>query len=160
MYTLIKAARIPNSQNSPIKFKILYYQKDIDRLNEPLRALAAYYSALLGSNCIDSEHLEICELTTALGLKYQGSEEYLKILAKWYPNNTKVKRMIDEHCFVIAPGASMFSDLWDLNFTVKHDTVFIAYRYSFYDHGKSSFTNGKDIAVIKHNEILFLNRRR
>ena len=50
---------------------------DIKKLTEPLRALAAFYSAMGGTMCNDDE----CELTTALGLGKQGSDAH-KILIK------------------------------------------------------------------------------
>lgn len=47
----------------------------IDKLDEPLRAVAAYYSGLGGGGCQQGDSPdETCELTTALGLGKQGSK--------------------------------------------------------------------------------------
>jgi len=59
-YIIIKATdEIPGDIN----------QTTVDSLDEPLKAIAAYYSALGGSYCDqDTSFVETCELTTALGL--------------------------------------------------------------------------------------------
>ncbi|MFP3593797.1 hypothetical protein [Chryseobacterium sp. SIMBA_038] len=52
----------------------------IQKLSEPLKAIAALYSGLGGSNCQG----ENCELTTALGLGKQGSQAQKDLVKKWF----------------------------------------------------------------------------
>ena len=54
-------------------------------LNEPIRALAAFYAAMGGSMC-DGEN---CELTTALGLGKQGSEIHKNLIKKYFKNQRR-----------------------------------------------------------------------
>jgi len=134
-------------------------QKDIDKLNEPLRALAAYYSGLAQSNCdYDGNDHVMCTLTTALGLGRQGSEKQISLISKWMSNDTIAQAIINDSCFVGMPGSSHFTDYDFLNFTVDHDTVNISYGRLFYDHGATSRDSRKDIARIKNNSIVFIKR--
>jgi len=75
-YILIKATKeIPGDIN----------QTAIDSLDEPLKAIAAYYSALGGSYCQqDSNSIETCELTSALGLGTQGSDMHKALIKNWF----------------------------------------------------------------------------
>ncbi len=133
-------------------------QKDIDRLNPPLKALAAYYSGLAASDCIfnDSTHDVICNLTTALGLDYQGSDKQIDIITKWFPTDKMAKEIIKGNCWVGNPGSSQaYNDYSYLSFVVAHDTVVIHYRFGLYSHGKPT-KNKKDIALIKGNKIVFI----
>jgi hypothetical protein len=59
------------------KVKVAEINKsDIDKLSQPLKALAAYYSALAGTNCDGNN----CELTSALGLVARDPMNTKKLL--------------------------------------------------------------------------------
>lgn len=130
-------------------------QKDIDKLSQPLRALAAYYSALSGSNCDREDN---CGLTTALGLGKQNSAEHIGILKKWFPDDIQVKKMINQSCFVGVSGANHFCEFSILNFQNRNDTVIVNYEIQCYDQGRGSVFNGKDKAIIGENQIIFEQR--
>jgi hypothetical protein len=118
-------------------------QKDIEKLNEPLRALAAYYSALWGSNCNRDDS---CDLTTALGLGKQNSVEHKELLKKWLPKDSVVKKMINQDCFVGISGANHFCDYDFLKFEQRQDTLIVNYQSNCYDTGGGSIF----IDMIKH----------
>lgn len=160
-YVLLKVVRKKMTFNEKTKLYNITEanQKDIDKLNEPLRALAAYYSGLAQSNCdYDSNDHVLCTLTTALGLGRQGSEKQISLISKWMANDTVAQAIINDSCFVGMPGSSHFTDYDFLNFTVNQDTVVISYGRLFYDHGATSRDRRKDIALIKNNAIVFIKR--
>ena len=134
-------------------------KKDINRLNEPLKALGAYYCCRAGSNCdIDDQHNEVCELTTAFGLGEQGSDQHINILKKWFRNDPETSTSIKQHCFLSISGSNYFSDFDKLVFTTRHDTVNINYKIGYYRRGNSTSRKFNDIAIIKKNEIKFIKR--
>src|ERR1017187_4185978 len=69
--------------------------KKTEKLNKPiiaslppnLKALAAFYSAMGGTNCMDQE----CALTTALGLGKQGSDAQKVLIQKYFPDDKVAK---------------------------------------------------------------------
>jgi len=134
-------------------------QKAVDKLNEPLRALAAYYTCWIQCNCeFDSGEQISCELTRALGLGDQGSEKQIAILQKWFPSDNQVQSAIDMHCWVGMPGSSNFLEYSNLTFLEKSDTVKVSYRYIRYDHGATSTIVKNDVAVVRKDRIVFLKR--
>lgn len=134
-------------------------QSDINKLDEPLRAIAAYYSGLGGSNCTqDSNFVENCNLTDALGLGNQGSEKHKALLKKWFPKDKAAKQLIDQDCYQGPSGASSFSDYKYLALIWQGDKVTIDYKLMLYNHGKISYINGPDKVVIKENHIQVLKR--
>jgi hypothetical protein len=157
-YNIIKQLKIVTEKNVAEKNKIKIYQKDIDKLNEPLKAIAAYYCALMSSNCFDSIHQQFCELTTALGLGSQGSEKHIKLLRKWFTNDEFVQRLIKDSCLVMAPGATIFNDYRYLIFNVRHDTVVINYGFDNYNHGVNRFFKRKDVIVVTRDQLIFIER--
>jgi len=133
-------------------------QKDIDRMNAPLKALATYYSGLAASDCVynDSTNNVICNLTKALDLGYQGSDKQIAIIAKWFPTDKTAKEIVKTKCWVGNPGSSQaYNDFSYLRFIVVHDTVTVSYRFGLYYHGKPTKTL-TDIALIKEDNIVFL----
>jgi len=133
-------------------------QKDIDKLTKPLKALAAYYSGLAASECItnDSTNNVICELTTALGLDYQGSDAQMAVIRKWFRNDKTAKEIIENKCYVGNPGSSSGSNDYSyLCFAVLQDTVTVTYKFGLFYHGKPT-KNHKDIVTIKGDKITFV----
>jgi hypothetical protein len=126
----------------------------IDKLDEPLKALAAYYSALAGSNC----NGKYCELTSALGLGDQGSKAHIELIKKWFPNDKVADALVAQSCFQPSSGSSYFTNYNTLIFELEKDTVIIEFSITKYDHGKSSLQNGFNKAIIKSNEIVIIKR--
>lgn len=132
---------------------------DVDKLSEPLKALATYYSVYSGSNCeLNGSGKETCELTTALQLGDQGSDEQKNILKKWFPDNAVVTEMIRQNCFLSVPGSSGFNNYRYLNFIRSHDTVYIDYQINHFSQGKSEVMKGNDVAIIKKDAIIFAKK--
>lgn len=128
--------------------------KDINQLNEPLKALAAYYSTLAGSDCDRGT----CELTTALGLGNQGSREHKEIITKWFNVNPVTEDRLKVNFFLPASGSSVFSDYAFLIFTVKNDTVCVKYEVNYYNHGKGSLKKGVDKILFSNNKLTILEQ--
>ena len=129
-------------------------KQDVDKLNEPLRALAAYYSALAGNNCDGTN----CELTYALGLGAQGSDKQINLIKKWIPNDTVANTLIRQNCFQSPNGSSYFTDYNSLIFDVNKDTVIVKFVILKYDHGKSYLQSETDTAIINKNETIRIMR--
>lgn len=144
-FTLIK-----KSQKSPGDINT----SDINKLSEPLKAIAALYSGLGGSNCNDGN----CELTTALGLGKQGSKEQKDLVKKWFAHNKAADQLIGQDFFQPPNSASNFSDYQYLTFEKNGDTITVNYDLLAYSHGETSHIKGPDTYVIKGNTIETLNR--
>jgi hypothetical protein len=137
------------------KMKVAEINKaDVNKLNESLRALAAYYSALRGNGCDGTN----CELTTALGLGVQGSDKHIDLIKKWFPNDSVAKALIQESCFQSANGSSYFTDYNSLVFDANKDTVIVKFVVSKYDRGKSHLESETDTAIINRNETIRIKR--
>jgi hypothetical protein len=149
-YTLIKATKeIPGDINQLV----------IDKLDEPLKAIAAYYSALGGSNCTQDTSLEeTCDLTTALGLGNQGSEKHKALIKKWFPNDKAARQLLAQDCYLRPSGASSFSDYVYLSLIRQGDTIIINYSLMLYRQGKITYLKGPDKVLIKGNQIKVLKR--
>jgi len=149
-YILIKASKeIPGDIN----------QDAIDKLDEPLKAIAAYYSALGGSNCSqDTSYAESCDLTTALGLGNQGSEKHKALIQKWFPDDKAAKQLLAQDCYQRPSGASSFSDYVYLSLIKQGDTVLINYSLMIYQRGNVSYTKGPDKIVIHQNYLKVFKR--
>ena len=76
----------------------------IKKLEEPLIALTAFYSAMGGTMC-DGEH---CKLTTALGLGKQGSDKHKNIIKKYFPEDKVAETLLKQDCYLRPSGASTF----------------------------------------------------
>jgi hypothetical protein len=153
-YVLIRTVvkQIPNFKK---KVKVAEVnQKDVDKLDETLRALAAYYSSLAGSNC----DRNTCDLTKALFLGMQGSSEHKKLINKWFPNDSIAKIVVRQNCFLASSGSSYFRNYSYLEFVVKADTIIINYDVTVYDHGKTSTIKGPDKVLLRNNEIIVITQ--
>ena len=103
-------------------------QSAIDKLDEPLKAIAAFYSAMGGSSCFqDTTDTETCELTTALGLGNQGSEQHKALIKKWFPDDRVANQLLSQDCYLRPSGASTFSDYVYLSLTRHADTVVVSF---------------------------------
>lgn len=127
---------------------------DIDKLSEPLKAIAALYSGLGGSNCSG----ENCELTTALGLGKQGSQAQKDLVKKWFSNNKAADQLITQEFYQSPNTASNFSDYEYLTFEQNGDTITVNYNLLIYNHGQSTSIKGPDKYIIKGNIIETINR--
>ena len=157
-YVLLKVVQ-KHKENGKAYKMLEANQKDINKLKGPLRGLAVYYTCWIQSDCtFDTTGNVICDLTTALGLGYQGSDEQIEELEKWFPNDKDVKSAIDNRCSVGMPGSSNFLEYSLLKFTVRHDTVTVNYEYDHYEHGHNSIIRRKDVAIIKNNKIVFIRQ--
>lgn len=158
-YVLIKPIKKYDGNNRPyITTEVI--QKTVDRLNEPLRALTAYYACGIQSNCeyFDTTGAVICQLNAALGLGKQGSDQHIALLQKWFPGNKEVQSIIDDHCWVGLPGSSNFLEYRHLSFSHHLDTVTIRYSYIIYSHGNITNISKREVACIKKDRILFLKK--
>ncbi len=121
----------------------------IEKLNEPLIALTALYSALGGTMC-NGEH---CALTTALGLGKQGSEKHKNNIKKYFPGDKVAETVLKQDCYLRPSGASTFSDFEFLTVTDKGDTIFVDYKLMHYNRGEIEWIEGPDIYLFHGNKF-------
>ena len=126
----------------------------ISKLKEPIRALAAFYSAMGGTMC-DGEY---CQLTTALGLGKQGSDTHKNLIKKYFPDDKVAEAVLKQDCYLRPSGASTFSDFQYLTITDMGDKIKVEYSLMRYDHGKGEWTNGPDLYEFKNNSFRKLKR--
>ena len=119
-----------------------------------LKAMAALYSAMGGTDCLEQE----CVLTTALGLGKQGSEAQKKMIQKYFPEDRVAKLILGQNCYLPPGSSSSFSNFLSLSFTVNRDTVKVNYRLAVYDHGNMKIIQGPDLYLFT-NEV-FKNKKR
>lgn len=148
--TIINYSLIKQSKQNPGAIN----KADLEKLSEPLKALAAFYSGLGGTNC-DGEN---CDLTTALGLGKQGSDAHKNIIQRWFPNNKAAEQLISQNFYQPPNSSSNFSDYQFLDFEQQGDTVTVKYNLLVYSHGKSTIMKGPDKYIIEGNSIETLNR--
>lgn len=117
----------------------------LDSLSEPLRAMAARYAAMGGTDC-DGEY---CALTSALKLGKQGSEAHKSLIAKYFPNDSIARQVLAQDCYLRPSGASSFSEYASLSLSLHQDTVTVDYRLLLYNRGKTTWKNGADRYVFK-----------
>ena len=128
--------------------------KDIEKLSEPLQAIAALYSGLGGSNCKG----ENCGLTTALGLGKQGSQQQKDLVKKWFGKDAAAEQLIAQNFYQGPNSSSNLSDFKYLNFEQKGDTVTVNYSLMTYSHGETTDIKGPDQFLIKEKTIETLHR--
>jgi hypothetical protein len=126
----------------------------IEKLNEPLKALTAFYSAMGGTMCSG----DFCELTTALGLGKQGSDKHKNIIMKYFPNDKVAETVIKQNCYLRPSGASSFSDYEFLTIIDKRDTVLVDYKLMIYNRGEIEWIEGPDLYLFKNNKFEKLKR--
>jgi len=126
----------------------------VTRLPPALKGLAAFYSAMGGTDCLDLE----CRLTIALGLGKQGSEAQKMLIQKYFPDDKAAKLVLGQDCYLAPSSSSSFSNFKFLSFTVNGDNIQVNYNLAVYDHGNMKIIGGPDIYTFK-NEV-FKNKKR
>jgi hypothetical protein len=122
----------------------------INKLSEPLRAIAAYYAAMQGSGCLG----DTCGLTSALGLGWQGSSAHQGIIEQWFKGDKTAKELLAQNCYLPPNTSSSFSDYVFLELIQKGNEVQVRYKVMFYFHGKTSYISSKnDLFEIVGNTI-------
>jgi len=123
---------------------------EIRKLNEPLKALTAFYAAMGGTMC-DGEN---CKLTTALGLGKQGSHKHKALIKIYFPNDKVAETLLKQNCYLRPSGASTFSDFQYLTIIDFGDTIKVDYNLMYYNHGDIEWTEGPDIYLFKDNVFI------
>ena len=119
-----------------------------------LKALAAFYSAMGGTNCREQE----CALTTALGLGKQGSDAQKMMIQKYFPDDKVAKLVVSQDCYLPPSSSSSFSNFAALSFVVLGETIQVNYQLYVYDHGNMKIIKGPDIYSYKNQ--VFKNQKR
>ena len=119
-----------------------------------LKAMAAFYSAIGGTDCLDQQ----CMLTTALGLGKQGSDAQKALIQKYFPGDKVAQLILGQNCYLPPSSSSTFSNFLSLKFTVNRDTVTVDYRLAVYEHGNEKIIQGPDLYLITHQ--VFKNKKR
>lgn len=149
-------------ENSVAQKTYIIIPKSTEKLNKTvvtglpthLKALAAFYSAMGGTNCMDQE----CALTTALGLGKQGSDAHKAIIRKYFPDDKAAKLVIGQDCYLPPNSSTSFSNFASLNFVVSREIVRVNYTLNVYDHGNSKVISGPDIYIFK-NQVFKSEKR-
>ncbi|MCC6515485.1 MAG: hypothetical protein IT275_03950 [Chitinophagales bacterium] len=130
--------------------------KDIKKLSEPLKALVALYAAFYGTNCDGTT----CELTSALGLGNQGSDEHKNLIKKYFLSDRLADEVIIQDCYLAPSGARSFSEYGYLTIIDIGDSVKVNYTASvlFNHDGDGEKIIGKDTYIFKDN--LYTNIQR
>jgi hypothetical protein len=123
-------------------------------LPDYLKGLAAFYSAMGGTDCIELQ----CDLTSALGLGKQGSDAQKNLIRKYFPEDKVAKLVIGQDCYVSPNGSSSFSDFHALSFTVTGEIIQVNYQLAVLEHGNVKNINGPDIYIFKNQ--VFKNKKR
>ena len=126
----------------------------ITSLPPNLKALAAFYGAMGGTNCLDQG----CALTIALGLGKQGSDAQKALIKKYFPDDRAADLVLGQDCYLAPGSASAFSNFSALSFVVSEDTVRVNYQLNVYDHGNMKIIRGPDIYIYKNQ--VFKNKKR
>jgi hypothetical protein len=123
-------------------------------LSPALKALAAYYSALGGTDCIELT----CELTSALGLGNQGSAAQVNLIKKYFPGDKAAILVLGQNCYLPPSTSASFSNFKSLSFTVNGEIVQVNYQLLVYEHGNSKIISGPDVFSFKNQ--VFKNKKR
>jgi hypothetical protein len=119
-----------------------------------LKGLAALYSAMGGTDCIELH----CELTTALGLGKQGSDEQKNMIKKYFPDDKVAKLIIGQDCYLPPNTSSSYSNFTSLSFTVNKNIIQVNYQLTVIEHGNVKNINGPDIYIFENQ--VFKNKKR
>ncbi|WP_214229124.1 hypothetical protein [Pedobacter sp. B4-66] len=129
-------------------------KNEIKRLNEPLIALAAFYSAMNGTMCNGVN----CDLTSNLGLGKQGSDKHKFLIKKYFPQDKVATAILKQDCYQRPSGASSFSEYKYITLTTYGDTVRVDYKVLYYDRGIETWNQGPDFYTFKNNKFKVLKR--
>jgi hypothetical protein len=126
----------------------------VTSLPQHLKALAAFYSAMGGSNCRDQE----CALTTALGLGNQGSDAQKSMIQKYFPDDKVARLVIGQDCYLPPNSSTTFSNFASLNFVATGEDIRVNYVLDVFENGNMKVINGPDIYIFKGQT--FKNKKR
>lgn len=137
-------------------------QKKDGKLNMPaiagltasLKGMAAFYSAMGGTDCLDGQ----CGLTTALGLGNQGSQAQKKLIQQYFPDDRAAKLVLGQDCYLPPSGSSSFSNFKYLSFIVFRGEVQVNYELDVISPGNVKKLTGPDIYTFKNQT--FKNKSR
>ncbi len=119
-----------------------------------IKAMAALYSAMGGTDCLEQK----CVLTTALGLGKQGSDDQEALIKRYFPEDKVAKLVLGQDCYLPPASSSSFSNFQSLSIFVNKDTIKVYYRLAVYDHGNMKVIQGPDIYLFKNQ--VFKNKQR
>ena len=119
-----------------------------------LKALAAFYSAMGGTDCMDME----CSLTTALGLGRQGSDAQKKLIQKYFPDDKVAALVVGQDCYLPSSSSPSFSNFQNLEFFANGENIRVNYLLTVSDHGKTHVIHGPDIYQFK-NQVFKIKKR-
>lgn len=114
-----------------------------------IRALAAFYAAMGGTDC-DNEN---CKLTSALELGKQGSAEQQALIRDYFPADKVAETVLAQNCYLRPSGASSFTEFAYLTIRDYGDSVSVDYELFAYDRGEGTRTEGPDIYSFKDGEF-------
>lgn len=123
-------------------------------LPENIRAMAAFYSAMGGTDCLDQQ----CVLTTALGLGRQGSDEQKELIKKYFPDDKVAKLVLGQDCYLQPASSTSFSNFLLLSIVSLKDTIKVNYRLAVYNQRNMKTIKGPDIYLFKDN--VYKNKKR
>jgi hypothetical protein len=112
----------------------------VAHLPDRIKAMAALYSAMGGTDCLDQE----CVLTTALGLGKQGSDAQKNLIKKYFPDDKVAALMLGQDCYLPPGSSSSFSNFLSLSISVNGNNIEVNYRLAVYDHGNMKVIQGPD----------------
>ena len=124
------------------------------RLPMNLKALAALYSAMGGTDCLDQE----CVLTGALGLGQQGSVAHKDLINKYFPDDKVAALVLGQDCYLSPGSSSSFSNFLSLSFSVQGNIVQVNYRLAVYDHGNMKIIQGPDSYLYSNQKYKNIKR--
>jgi hypothetical protein len=119
-----------------------------------IKAMAAFYSALGGTDCLDQQ----CVLTTALGLGRQGSDAQKNLIKKYFPGDKAAALILGQDCYLPPGSSTSFSNFLSLSISVNGNNVEVNYRLAVYDHGSTKIIDGPDHYVYSNQQ--FKNTKR
>lgn len=133
-------------------------QHTVNLLKPHLRGLVAFYSGIAGSQC-DLNGDFNCELTRALNINKQGSEDQVELIAKYLPDDEIAEELIANKCYREPAGASIWHEFNYLTFTDYGNKVVVEYEIMLYNRG--TFTNSAyiDSYQFKNNIFSVLERK-
>ena len=141
-------------------FSLIHYESKklnkttITGLPNHLRGLAAFYSAMGGTDCKEQE----CELTTELDLGKQGSDAQKNLIRKYFPGDKVAQLVLGQDCYQSPSTSLSFSNFQSLSFVVKKDTIQVNYRLVILEHGNVKKISGPDIYLFRNQ--VFKNIKR
>lgn len=115
----------------------------IKDLDEPLRAVAAFYSAKFGTG----GDLNNNGLTIALGLDSQGSAKHKELVSKYFKGDKEVDTLLTQDFFVPPGAATRTNYITSLLLTRIGDTIKTDYLFDYIDHMEPTHYTGKDVFV-------------